>query len=50
MKLEISSIITEQTMWQSHIAAESRYDGQTEWYDQDDYGLRHEVMKWKAVE
>lgn len=26
MKLEISSIIIEQTMWQSHIAAESRYE------------------------
>lgn len=26
------------------------HDGQVEWYDQDDYGLRHEIMKWKAVE
>jgi hypothetical protein len=25
------------------------YDGQFEWYDKDDYGLRHEVVKWAYV-
>lgn len=26
------------------------YNGEVEWYDQDDYGLRHEVVKWIEVE
>ncbi len=24
-------------------------DGQTEWYDKDDFGLRHNVVKWKPL-
>lgn len=26
------------------------YDGNSEWYDNEDYGLRHEVVKWKPIE
>lgn len=26
------------------------HDGQIEWYDKDDFGLRHEVVKWVELE
>ena len=34
-----------------HLANRYEYfDGQFEWYDNEDYGLRHEVIQWKPIE